>query len=438
MIMATRVCYRHPDRKAINRCYYCKKPVCKECRLHLGHHYFCSRKCYYLYRIQQQVNRFKKHQPVFLLAWRVLVTVLVLVFGAQLIFGNRPWGKPQVQLSADSTTVTREQQAELSGALKNAANAIVVHRKIVNEGQFTLNVPVQAGWVITVWHNDWPIHSAISARRKMFRLEIPLTLGKNRIRMQITEKGKPVITELLELEYRNPAVRALSRSVEQVRTDAPFVALTFDGGSSAEGADSILAVLRRHNVTVTMFLTGRFIQRYPRLVKQIVADGHQVGNHTYSHPHLTTYAQNGRHHTLDGVTRAFLRRQLLMTDSLFFRVTGQHLAPLWRAPYGEINRDILTWAAELGYLHVGWSRGLDTFDWVSDTSSSLYRTPDQALHRILFSRGKPRPLKGKIILMHLGNHRARPMYKMLPALLDSLKRRNLQVVTVQQLLTGNL
>ncbi len=435
--MATSACYRHPDRKAINRCYYCKRPICKECRLHLGHHYFCSRRCYRLFVLRDQLNRFKKYQGRILWGWRALVTIMIVSMLIFLVRATRHSNADAEYTDVDSLTNSVEQPAWVSEALSASDQAVIVHRKTVEEGAYTVNLPVQSGWVVTVWRNDWPVHSAIVHRRGTFRLNVPLNLGQNQIRIQVLDNGKTIVTELLEINYRNPTVRALRRSVESVRTRYPFVALTFDGGSSAEGADSILAVLKRYGIQVTMFLTGQFIQRYPHLVRQIVADGHQVGNHTYSHPHLTTYAQNGRHLTRKGITRDFFRHQLLVTDSLFYQLTGKHMAPLWRAPFGEINREILTWAAELGYLHIGWSRGLDTFDWVSDSASPLYHTPTETLHRILFHNGRPRSLAGKIVLMHLGNHRAQPVYRMLPALLDSLQRRGLTVVPVQRLLTPN-
>ncbi len=431
--MAPRTCYRHPDEKAITRCYYCKKPICKQCRLHLAHHYFCSRKCYYRFRIQEVWQVVRRHRWEVVVGWNVLMFLLIVIA----LVRSPSLSEPRVSSASARQTdslLTAAAKDSLHAVWQPLQNAIVVHRQVVQRGVYRVSVPLKANWVATVWRNGVPVATRIARQEQEAVFTVPLMLGMNHIRVQVQDNQHTVLTEVFEIDYQNATVRALRRSVDQVVTHQPLVALTFDGGSVARGADSILAILRRHQVRVTMFITGQFIKKYPQLVQQMIADGHQVGNHTYNHPHLTTYARNGRHETLPHVTRQFLQQQLLHTDSLFHQLTGRHLAPLWRAPYGEINREILTWAAELGYLHVGWSPGLDTFDWVSDSTSSLYHTPEETLQRILTYRGKPRNLQGKIVLMHLGNHRVQPVYTMLPALLDSLQRRGLRVVTVEQLL----
>ena len=69
------------------------------------------------------------------------------------------------------------------------------------------------------------------------------------------------------------------------------IALTFDGGSSADALPELLAALRGASVKCTFFLTGEWVQRYPDSAKQIVADGHEIGNHTWSHPDLSTLSE---------------------------------------------------------------------------------------------------------------------------------------------------
>jgi len=66
------------------------------------------------------------------------------------------------------------------------------------------------------------------------------------------------------------------------------IVLSFDAGSTDRGAAEILDALRGRGIRTTVFLTGQFIRRYPELARQIASDGHEVGNHTFDHPHLTT------------------------------------------------------------------------------------------------------------------------------------------------------
>jgi len=169
-------------------------------------------------------------------------------------------------------------------------------------------------------------------------------------------------------------------------------------------------------------------------VRQMIEDGHEIANHSYSHPHLTMLEQDGSNRTLPGVDRNFLHRQLLKTDSTFQRITGQSMAPFWRAPFGEINRDILYWAAEIGYKHIGWSRYGDTRDWVTDSTSTLYRTSQQILEHLL-SVEKKEGLNGKIILMHLSSDREKDFpYTILGRLIEDLRSRGYSFKTISQLL----
>ena len=83
----------------------------------------------------------------------------------------------------------------------------------------------------------------------------------------------------------------------------------------------------KSGIRTTIFLTGEFIRRYPEIVRRIAADGHEVGNHTDTHPHLTTYAENGRQATRAGVDRAFLVNELARTARAWEEATGRTMAP---------------------------------------------------------------------------------------------------------------
>lgn len=219
------------------------------------------------------------------------------------------------------------------------------------------------------------------------------------------------------------------------------VSLTFDGGAEANATEEILDTLRSSGVLTTMFLTGQYIRRYPDLVRRMIQDGHEVGNHSFSHPRLTTFAQNRRHNTLPGVTREFVQHELLETARTFEEVTGRSMSPYWRAPYGEHNREIRRWAAEIGYLHVGWTRDtaagedLDTRDWVKDPDSPLYYRAQEVRDRILsFGTGTAAEANGGIVLLHLGTQRRDDLvHRKLPEIIDGLRRKGYTLVPVSAL-----
>ena len=222
----------------------------------------------------------------------------------------------------------------------------------------------------------------------------------------------------------------------------PEIAFTFDGGDDANIAGEILDGLRTRTVRSTMFLTGQFIRKHPGVVMRMVAEGHEIGNHLDTHPHLTTYAQDRRQQRLPTVTREFLVGQLRRTEEGFRALTGQTMAPFWRAPFGEHNGEIRVWASEIGYRHISWTRGagaaedLDTRDWVADRSSRIYRSRDEIAARLLaFGQGRPERLNGGIVLMHLNSNRKtdRP-HESLPDILKALQGQGYRLVTISELL----
>lgn len=217
----------------------------------------------------------------------------------------------------------------------------------------------------------------------------------------------------------------------------PRIAITFDGADSSSGTADLLDVLHDIDLRGTFFVTGEFIDANPGLVRHALLAGHEFGNHTYSHEHLTSYATNRRHELLAHVTRAWFHDELRRTEQAFFRATGRTMAPLWRAPYGEESALLRGWAMEVGYLHVRWSSlegaSLDSLDWVSDEHSALYRDPGRMVDRLLrFPR-----LEGGIVLMHLSSERAEPPWNELPRFLDNLRSRGLEAVTVSDMLANS-
>lgn len=231
-------------------------------------------------------------------------------------------------------------------------------------------------------------------------------------------------------------------SLERGAAHVPVYALTFDAHEAVGGAREVLAILRQRQIRVTIFATGRFALRFPEILAEASADGHEIGNHTFSHPHLTTYATDGKQRTAPGVTRQFLHRELLRAEVAIAAAVGRPPAKLWRAPFGEVNGEILQWACELGYVHVGWTRdgrhSLDALDWVADQRSSRFLDPEALVRRLLRAlERQPSGGAGSILLMHLGSDRLEPPWPLaLPMLLDELDRRGLRPVAAGELITG--
>ncbi len=236
------------------------------------------------------------------------------------------------------------------------------------------------------------------------------------------------------------AVPAAPGNVVAVPDPGPFFALTFDAHERTEGARELLSLLRERRVRATLFVTGTFAARHPDILRLAVAAGHEIGNHTYTHPHLTTWTANRRHETRPGITRERVQDELRRTADAIAAAVGRPPAPLWRAPYGEHNAEIRAWAAELGLTHVDWTRAggdsLDALDWVEDPQARNYLSAEAIARRLIhFEARTGIPLAGSIILMHLGSGRASPpLLEALPMFLDEMDRRGLRPLPVGELL----
>jgi len=158
------------------------------------------------------------------------------------------------------------------------------------------------------------------------------------------------------------------------------VIFTFDGGSNHEYSDPILAALTKHQVKGTFFLTGEFVERFPGVVKNMVADGQEVFSHTYDHPHLSRLSDAD-------VTTELVKMEQSLKD-----VTGTSPKPFFRAPYGDRDERVINLAYAAGYESVFWT--VDAMDW----KESAGETEAQVRDHILSSLAP-----GNIYLMHIGD-----------------------------------
>ena len=160
--------------------------------------------------------------------------------------------------------------------------------------------------------------------------------------------------------------------------DDKVIYLTFDCGYENGNTPKILEALKKHQVKATFFVVGHFLESSPDLVKQMVTDGHTVGNHTYHHPDMSAIAD-----------KASFQKELDSLAALYQETTGQALSRFYRPPQGKYSEENLKMAQELGYQTVFWS--LAYVDWYADKQP----TAEQAYAKLL-----PRIHNGAIVLLH--------------------------------------
>jgi len=184
----------------------------------------------------------------------------------------------------------------------------------------------------------------------------------------------------------------------------PWIALTFDDGPHAGKTEQLLNVLKEAGVPATFFVVGKMAVRYPYLIREISRQGHEVANHTFSHPNLAR---------VDDKT---LLNELGQTRRVIQNLTG-HDTMLYRPPGGDFSRRSLKVASKAGYHMILWT--VLTKD-VNGASSAVMR------RHILNSVSD-----GSIVLMHSGMPNT---VDMLPGVIAELREEGYHFVTVSQLL----
>jgi peptidoglycan/xylan/chitin deacetylase (PgdA/CDA1 family) len=321
--------------------------------------------------------------------------------------------------------------------LKNRALESAKPPELTTQNRYSFELSLQNNQIVNIWRNQQPVLSELSRQDGPATFTLPLEYGNNLLQILVLDQQQQVVQQQrFQIDYHSQTVDLFRRSIERGNPASKNIALTFDGGSDDNHTREILAILQEQQLKCTLFLTGKFMERHPELVKEIVNLGHEIGNHTYNHPHLTTYTTDHQQQLRPGITREFVQAQLLKTDSVFYALTGSKLKPYWRAPFGEYNQQILTWAAEAGYLHIHWTGSFDTHDWVTDETSDLYHTPEEIFNQVMeLERENQDGLNGVIVLMHLGSQRLENhIFEILPRLIQEVRFRGYTFSNISGLL----
>jgi len=437
-------CKNHPDRETRTKCYRCNDLICDECRIAFLGRSFCSLTCLF----KAATSSLRKKQPgkgriswlrrMPRLSMRGFFNLLIFLILIALWFSLRDLSREVQRLASRPPQSASAAGERFAASMETLPEAMVTRNRIDIEGEAPDNS------VITLQVNGRYAGTQMPERNRFRFRDVLLSHGANEIVVHSMDpEGRITLLEKMSTTFSSPTVDYLSRDFTRGSPRSPRIALTFDGGAGDGSAYQILQDLRDKKVFCTMFLTGRFMRRYPAVVKRMVQDGHEIANHTWSHPHLTTFEQNGRHETRTGVSRQSVQDELRRTGEYFSQLTGEKMAPYWRAPFGEHNAEIRQWAAELGYRHVGWTVGhehgesMDTLDWIADTTHSAYQSAEEVLDKLLhFGRSDGTHANGGIILMHLDTRRAHDRVQdIVPVLIDSMRHEGYEFVSISELMT---
>lgn len=161
--------------------------------------------------------------------------------------------------------------------------------------------------------------------------------------------------------------------IYSVERDDKVLSISFDASWGADKTVPILDILDEHKVKTTFFLVGNWVKKYPEMVKEIFARGHEIGNHSDTHAHMNSLSEQG------------IRDELHIMSDRVESLTGVR-PTLFRPPYGEYNDRVIRVSRAEGYEAVQWS--IDSLDWKDRGTEDIIK---QCTHRVE---------NGDIVLFH--------------------------------------
>ncbi len=189
-----------------------------------------------------------------------------------------------------------------------------------------------------------------------------------------------------------------------VDTEEKKLSISFDAAWGSDYTLELLEILEKYNVKTTFFLVAFWIDKYPDMVKKIDECGHEIGNHSASHPNMSQLSEKKA------------EEELTITSNKIEKITGKRVN-LFRPPYGDYNNRLMKTAERLGYYVIQW-----------DVDSLDYRDygADVMVERVL-----SRITNGSIVLFH---NNATYTTKALPIILGRIQQLGYEIVPISELI----
>ena len=193
------------------------------------------------------------------------------------------------------------------------------------------------------------------------------------------------------------------------RDAGKYVALTFDDGPHPVYTEKILEILRNNNAKATFFVIGENAESYPSLVLAEYEDGHEIGNHTYSHPDMKKLSTES------------VIEEIEKTQDIIYDITGKQ-PEIFRSPCGVYSDELVEAIENVGCKPILWSWRQDTKDWTLPSVKSIVKTVTENIQ------------DGDIILFHDYNKKGSPTPDALELILPKLAEKGYSFITVSELL----
>ena len=210
------------------------------------------------------------------------------------------------------------------------------------------------------------------------------------------------------LGSHTPAIAVVAGKRElpiySVEREDKVVSISFDASWGADKTIPILDILDQYDVKTTFFLVGGWVDRYPDMLKEIVKRGHEIGNHSDTHPHMSQLSEDS------------IRKELHNMSDKVEKLTGVR-PTLFRPPYGDYNNRVVTVSRAEGYECVQWS--IDSLDWKDRGTADIIK---QCTYRV-----EP----GDIVLFHNDSN---DIVNALPTVIQHYQKLGYTIIPVSQIL----
>lgn len=200
------------------------------------------------------------------------------------------------------------------------------------------------------------------------------------------------------------AVTTRELPVYNVDTEEKVLSISFDAAWGRANTEEILNILDRYDVKTTFFLVGFWAEKHPDLVAEIAARGHEIGNHSATHPHMAQ------------LSAAQIRDELKKCSDLVESIIGVPTT-LFRPPYGEYNDAVVRISREEGYECVQWN--VDSLDWKNLGKENMIRQCTKDVN------------PGDIVLFH---NDSKYILEALPQILEYYKQKEYRIIPVSEIL----
>lgn len=186
--------------------------------------------------------------------------------------------------------------------------------------------------------------------------------------------------------------------------DEKICAISFDAAWGNEDTGTLIEILNKYDVKTTFFVVGSWVDKYPESVKQLSDAGHEIMNHSDSHPHMSEISEDA------------MKTQVENCDKKIEAITGKK-PYLFRPPYGDYNTNVINTLADCGHYTVQWS--VDSLDWKDLTADKIVSRVCDNIH------------PGAIVLFH---NAAKNTPEALPVILERLQSEGYKIVPVSELI----